>query len=73
MHTTVSTIPGHNTAHIWLCTVDYSTINIVVVILLLLLLLLPDPATPTVAAPAPMYFAAWSMSRHTVLVCISLV
>jgi len=25
----------------------------------------PDPATPTVAAPAPMYFAAWSMSFRT--------
>uniref|UniRef100_A0A1I8HYS7 Transmembrane protein n=1 Tax=Macrostomum lignano TaxID=282301 RepID=A0A1I8HYS7_9PLAT len=29
----------------------------------------PDPATPTVAAPAPMYLAAWSMSRRTALEC----
>lgn len=28
----------------------------------------PDPATPTVAAPAPMNFAAVSMSRLTALV-----
>lgn len=28
----------------------------------------PDPATPTVAAPAPMNFAAVSMSRETALV-----
>jgi len=28
----------------------------------------PDPATPTVAAPAPMYLAAWSMSLLTALV-----
>jgi len=28
----------------------------------------PDPARPTVAAPAPMYLAAWSMSRFTALV-----
>lgn len=28
----------------------------------------PEPATPTVAAPAPMNFAAVSMSRETALV-----
>ena len=28
----------------------------------------PDPATPTVAAPAPMNLAAVSMSRETALV-----
>ena len=28
----------------------------------------PDPATPTVAAPAPMYLAAWSMSCRVALV-----
>ena len=29
----------------------------------------PDPATPTVAAPAPMNFAAESMSREDDVVC----
>lgn len=30
----------------------------------------PDPATPTVAAPAPMYFAALSISRCSMEVWI---
>ena len=30
--------------------------------------ILPDPATPTVAAPAPIYLAAWSISCRTALV-----
>merc|ERR1712212_773961 len=29
----------------------------------------PDPAAPTVAAPAPMYLAAMSMSRVAEVVC----